>query len=66
MTIVPQAHKNLRQINQSDFEEAIKQTTPSSDEYSHTMDDLRAWNAKFGEGENNGGTYHNPKLSYFI
>jgi len=61
-----QVHTNLRAITQADFEEAIKQTAPSSDEYSHTMDDLRAWNVKYGEGQKNGGSHYNPKLSYFI
>ncbi len=61
-----QEHKDLRAISMLDFEEAIKQTAPSSDEYSHNMDDLRAWNAKYGEGQKDGGSHYNPKLSYFI
>ena len=48
-----------------DFEEAVKHTAPSMDESSHTMDELRSWNSKYGEGSRN-GRYHNPKLSYFI
>ena len=63
--LLAQAHTNLRAITQADFEEAVKETAPSSEEYSHTMEDLRAWNSKYGEGQKDRG-YQNSKLSYFI
>lgn len=60
-----QSESKLRLITAEDFEEAIKQTAPSMDEHSHTMDELRAWNSTYGEGDKN-GRYRNPKLTYFI
>lgn len=59
-----QRHVELRAISAEDFEEAIKQTSPSTDKDSYSMDELRTWNATYGEGKDKG--YRNPKLTYFI
>ena len=52
----------LRPIRADDFYEAIKQTAASTDDSSYTMDDLRLWNSKYGEGNKK---YLSPKMSYF-
>lgn len=60
--LLMQKHAQLRPINAEDLREAVKQTAPSTDESSYTMDDLRIWNSKFGEGNK---AYQSHKLSYF-
>ena len=58
-----QTKSQLRPIAMADFEDASKQVSPSLDEDSHSMDELRTWNSTYGEGNSK---YHNPKLTYFI
>ena len=59
-----QKQESLRPISAEDLEEAIKQTAPSTDKDSYTMDELRTWNNTYGEGKD--AAYRNPKLTYFI
>ena len=61
---VVQSPSQLRPMKAADLEAACREVAPTLDGDGHAMDELRQWNATFGDGSHS--KYRNPKLTYFI
>ena len=58
-----QASSQLRPISAEDFREAAKEVVPSVQSDSASMEELKQWNAQYGDAKDR--SRWNPKLSYF-
>ena len=57
-----QARTVLRPVCAHDFDEALLEVSPSTNQDSATMSELKQWNSTYGSSRNKGFT---QKLSYF-
>lgn len=60
------AAMRLRSIEAADFEEALKDVSPSTVSDSIAMQELSRWNDQYGEGSKSRRSDYDPKLSYFL